>query len=385
MEIKTSKVVLIRCEGYDYSNVLQAVEKGLSLLGGASVFAKKNENIVLKPNMLAGDLPEKCTTTHPSVLKAIGNVFLKTGALISYGDSPGFGSSESVAKKTGIFEAAKEIGISIADFNEGREILFDQAMQNKKFIIANAVLDCDGLISLPKLKAHAFAKMTGAIKNQFGCIPGIRKAEYHVKIPKARDFAKMLVDLNSFIKPRLYIMDGIIAMEGNGPRGGTLKPLNILLFSTDPVALDAIVCRIMNLKPELVPTIQYGKEAGLGTYEEGEIDILGDQLESFIDMKFNINRDPIIEKESSGARTWLRNRLVPKPYIQENKCIKCGVCVNVCPVSPKALDWHDGLKTHPPTYRYDRCIRCYCCQELCPESAINVRTSLFRRLLQKLM
>jgi len=379
-----SKVALVRCEDYEYSHVLDAVLKGILLLGGASLFAKAGERILLKPNMLAGDAPEKCTTTHPSVLKAVGTVFQKTGASISYGDSPGFGSPENVAKKTGLFEAGKEIGIPLADFNEGREILFEQAKQNKKFIIANAVLDCDGLISLPKLKAHAFAKMTGAIKNQFGCIPGMRKAEFHVKIANARNFAKMLVDLNSFIKPRLFIMDGIVAMEGNGPRGGTLKSMNVLLFSTDPIALDATVCRIMNLKPELVPTIQYGYEAGLGTFHLKEIEIVGDPLESFIDGKFNVNRDEIIDKESSGTRTWLRNSLVPKPYIQENKCVKCGVCVNVCPVSPKALDWHHGNKIHPPTYAYKRCIRCYCCQELCPESAINVKISWLRRFFRKI-
>jgi len=89
------------------------------------------------------------------------------------------------------------------------------------------------------MKTHGFQRMTGAVKNQFGCIPGALKGEFHVKVPDASNFAKMLIDLNTYIHPRLYVMDGIIAMEGNGPRGGTPKKMNVILFSTDPIALDS--------------------------------------------------------------------------------------------------------------------------------------------------
>jgi len=52
-------------------------------------------------------------------------------------------------------------------------------------------------------------------------------------------------------------------------------------------------------------------------------------------------------------------------------------------VSPKAVDWHDGNKKNPPTYKYERCIRCYCCQELCPESAIYLKVPFIRRIVGK--
>jgi uncharacterized protein (DUF362 family) len=380
-----AKVALIRCMDYEEENVLRAVRKGLDLIGGASQFAKPGESILLKPNMLAGDAPGKCTTTHPSVFKAVGQVFLETGANINYGDSPGFGSPESVSKKTEIGIAASDLGIPLADFVQGREILFAEAVQNKKFFLANGVLDSDGIISLPKLKAHAFAKITGAIKNQFGCVPGTRKAEYHVKIPDSRNFARMLVDLNAYLKPRLYIMDGILAMEGNGPRGGNPKPMNVILFSTDPIALDATICRMMRLDPSLVPTIVYGAEANLGTYQEKEIEILGDNLESFMDPTFEVNREVIKQTTPSKTFSWIRNSLVNKPVIDEKKCVKCGVCVQVCPVKPKAVDWHDGTNHDKvPTYKYERCIRCFCCQELCPESAIYIKPPWFRKVIRKI-
>lgn len=375
-----SRVAIIRCESYDYNAVKSAVERGLDLIGGVHAFVRQGEKILLKPNLLSADPPERCATTHPSVFKAVAEILKKEGAVLAYGDSPGFHSPRTAAKKAGIAEAADELGIELADFQNGEEISFHEGIQNKKFFIAKGVLENDGLVSLPKLKTHAFARMTGCVKNQFGCIPGPLKGELHVRVPDANDFARMLVDLNRLIKPRLFIMDGIMAMEGNGPRGGSPKRMNVLLMSSDPIALDATVCRIINLDPEYVPTIKAGWEAGLGTYVKEEIELLGDDLESFIDAEFDVRREPVKPFKPGAIIQFARNMLVPKPHINDSKCIKCGVCVNICPVNPKAVNWHDGVKTKAPSYRYKTCIRCYCCQEMCPESAIYLKVPLIRKV-----
>lgn len=381
--IKMSKVALVRCESYEYDEVKAAVEKGLALLGGAEKFAGSGEKILLKPNLLSADPPEKCTTTHYMVFKAVGEVFKRTGAILSYGDSPGIHTPEAAARKSRIAGAAEELGIPLADFHKGDEVSFKEGIQNKRFVIARGVLESDGIISLPKLKTHGFARMTGCVKNQFGCIPGTLKGEFHVRVPDVLSFSRMLVDLNNLLKPRLFIMDGIVAMEGNGPRGGTPKKMNMLLFSADPVALDATVCRIINLNPEYVPTVKFGKEAGLGTYIEEEIELVGGSIEDFYDPSFSVKREPVKPYKPGGVVQILRNSLVPKPHIDAAKCVKCGVCVNACPVKPKALDWHDGVKTDVPSYIYKRCIRCYCCQELCPQSAIELKVPLVRRLFRR--
>jgi Pyruvate/2-oxoacid:ferredoxin oxidoreductase delta subunit len=194
----------------------------------------------------------------------------------------------------------------------------------------------------------------------------------------------MLVDLNSFIKPRLYIMDGIMAMEGNGPMGGDPRKMNILLFSADPVALDATVCRIINVNPEFSLTVTMGKEAGQGTYLEQEIEILGDPIASFKNPEFNINREPLSKIRTGGrVARFINDLIIPKPIINENNCLKCGICVKMCPVDPKALDWHDGNHKNTPTYKYERCIRCYCCQEVCLEKAIQLKAPLLRRIFGK--
>ena len=371
-----SKVAIVRCNSYNQQEVNQAISNGLELLGGASAFIKANETILLKVNLLAGDVPEKSVTTHPAVFRAVAEHFMALGAILRYGDSPGFGSPGAAAKKAGITDEADALNLEAADFKEGREVFFEEGNQNKKFYIANGVLDSDGLISLPKMKTHGLERFTGAVKNQFGCVVGMRKGEFHVKLPDATDFAKMLVDLNSYIKPRLYIMDGIVAMEGNGPRGGTPRPMNVLLFSTDPIALDATACRMINLNPLFVPTTAIGAETGVGQYLEEDIELVGDALKDFICLDFNVERSPVKTVKKGRMIQFLNNRLVAKPYIMEEKCNQCGTCVQSCPVQDKAVNWHNGDKTKAPVYDYSICIKCYCCQEMSPESAIVLKEPL---------
>ena len=368
-----SKVALVRCNSYDTDEVRQAVSKGINLLGGAGEFVKSGEKILLKVNLLVGEVPEKCVNTHPAVFRAVAEEFAAHGALLQYGDSPGFGAPLAAAKKSGIAQVAEDLNIEMADFKEGREVFFENNNQNKKFYIANGVLNADGLISLPKMKTHGLERFTGAIKNQFGTVVGIRKGEFHVKLPDATDFARMLVDLNKGINPRLYIMDGVVAMEGNGPRGGTPRSMNVLLFSTDPVALDATASRLINLNPLYVPTTLIGGETGAGTFKEDEIEIIGDALAAFICNDFKVERTPVKIVKKTKVSSFLNDRLVAKPVIITEKCTKCGTCVQSCPVEGKAVNWLNGDRSNAPVYDYNKCIRCYCCQEMCPESAIILK------------
>ncbi|MDP4225130.1 MAG: DUF362 domain-containing protein [Bacteroidota bacterium] len=375
-----SKVAIVRCNSYELDEVRKAVKKGIALIGGAGKFVKEGEKIVLKVNLLAAEAPEKCVTTHPSVFQSVAEIFSAEGAILRYGDSPGFGSPGGTAKKAGITEVAGGMNIPLADFKEGREVFFAEGKQNKKFYIANGILDADGVISLPKMKTHGLERFTGAVKNQFGCIVGMRKAEFHAKLPDPFDFTRMLIDLNAFIKPRLFIMDGIIAMEGNGPRGGTPRPMNVLLFSADPVALDATACRMINLKPENVPTTLIGSEAGLGTFSGDEIELVGDELKSFLQPDFVVDRSPVKAAQKKKIYQFVNEQLVPKPVIIPEKCTKCGTCIASCPVEGKAVNWPDGDHTKVPVHDYDKCIKCYCCQEMCPQSAIVLKDPFLRKI-----
>jgi uncharacterized protein (DUF362 family)/NAD-dependent dihydropyrimidine dehydrogenase PreA subunit len=378
-----SKVALVTCPSYDEDTVFAAVQKGIKLIGGMQEFIKPNEKIVLKPNILVGDSPEKIIGPHPSVFKAVARLVQEVTPTLSYGDSPASGKPANHAQKAGLAAPAQELNIPIADFENGREVHFPASPFIKQFTLANGVLDADGLISIAKFKTHQLTRLTGPIKNQFGCVPGLLKAEFHLKLPNPLDFAKMLVCLNLYIRPRLYIVDGIVAMEGNGPRGGDPVKMNVLLFSADPVALEILMCRLINLDPAFVPTIKYGSEWGLGSSQEEAIEWLGDPIEPFIQKRFNVVRQPVQANTVSNMQPFIRNLISPRPVIDTTRCTECGTCVRSCPVTPKAVDWHNGIRLGSPTYKYERCIRCFCCQELCPERAISVKTPLLGKLLKR--
>ena len=376
------KVALIKCDNYELSEVKSAINRGIDLLGGIDLFVKEGDKILLKPNLLASESAEKSVTTHPVVFEAIISILQelkekKNIKKISYGDSPGIGKGISVAQKSGISEVAEKLNIEYADFDEPIGVSFNEGIKEKSFTIAKPILEANTIISLPKLKSHALTIMTGAVKNQFGCIPGFRKAEYHLKLPDFDDFSTMLLDLNKLINPKLYIMDGIMAMEGNGPRSGNPKKLNVLLLSSDAIALDYVASQIISFDYNLIPTIKMGFKLGFSNKEN--IEIVGDNIES---VKVNDFKKP--HKRIGIGRSLMKlsvfpiiKRLfaimIPKPVIEYSKCVKCGVCVKVCPVTPLALNFNKKGKNYPPEYYYDKCITCYCCQELCPHKAIILK------------
>jgi uncharacterized protein (DUF362 family)/Pyruvate/2-oxoacid:ferredoxin oxidoreductase delta subunit len=380
MAVTKSKVALAACESYDPDLVEAALRRAVGLVGGAAAFVKPGENILLKPNVLIGSSPDKCVGTHPAVFRAAIKLFREAGAALTCGDSSGAGATAFNMRRAGLKQVAEELGVPLADFSKGRTVPHPDALLYHRFRIAEGVLAADGLVSLSKMKTHGLTRLTGAVKNQFGCVPGLAKAQQHARLPDPRDFATMLVDLNTLLRPRLYVMDAVMAMEGNGPRNGNPRKIGLLLASADPIALDATVARLVAIDPAFVPTAEPGERSGLGTYHAENIEVVGEDPEDFACPDFDVVRRPVESARGGRLRTFAKNRTSPRPVIDEKKCTRCGTCVVHCPVTPKAVDWRDGDRTRPPVHDYGRCIRCFCCQELCPEAAISITQPLLGRV-----
>jgi uncharacterized protein (DUF362 family)/ferredoxin len=376
-----STVALIRCNSYEPAQVQQAIVRGLSLLGGIERFIGPAERIVLKPNLLYGAEPAKCVTTHPAVFEAVALACQGAQRTLCYGDSSAPIATAASLRKCGIDEVGQRLGLQRIDCEIPRSVPFEQGRALKRLVLAEQILACDGLISIAKCKTHNLTLFTGAIKNQYGCVPGMSKGRYHTQFPDVVDFSRLLVDINHYLKPRLYIMDAIIAMEGNGPGSGTPRALNALLLSSDPVALDATACRIIGLPPHFVPTINAAQEAGLGTALSEQITIVGDELADFVVSDFDVMRRPPLPLGNRPLFRAIKQALLPRPIIDTKSCRRCGKCIEACPVEPRAVNWTTKATAAPPRYDYNRCIRCLCCNEVCPFGAITVRTPLLGRML----
>ena len=381
MKLVKSKVVLLPCREYDEEKIHMLLKQGLDFLGGVETLIPKEAKVLLKPNLLKKAEVEKAVITHPVVVGAFARILWESGyENIVLADSCGHGTTQAVIRGTGMDAYLEKYHIPAIDYSEGVKTAYPQGIQAKEFILPKELLEQDCVISLSKMKTHALERITGAVKNSYGFVYGFHKAKGHTQYPSADSFARMLIDLNKCVAPKLYVMDGIVAMEGNGPGSGDPVPMNVLLMSTDPVALDSVFSRLVYLKPEMVPTNYHGEKMGLGTWKEEEITLLttpdgeismADAVKKYGNPDFNVDRTEVrknIWTRMAGAL----NIFQKKPYIEADKCVRCGICVQSCPVPGKAVDFRKG-KDKPPVYDYKKCIRCFCCQEMCPKKAIKVK------------
>jgi len=361
-----STVSIVRCQSYDEKEVLEGLRQSIDLIGGIKNFVKNGDLVLLKPNLLYGKAPEKAVTTHPSIVKGMIQIVREVGGIPFIGDSPSIGSLTRAAEKAGIKRVADENKCPLMEFD--KPIFPPKGGGNffKHLEIDKRVLEADVVINLPKWKTHGMMLLTLGVKNLFGCIPGTRKALWHLKAGEDRKlFAQMLIDLYQIIQPSLTILDGIVGMEGNGPGSGDPIQLGLILTSRDPLSLDQVVCDLLRIPRKSLMTNQVAFEEGMG--KDG-IEVVGERLEEI--------RIPRFRLPAPSQPDWdlprflqkaLKNALTSKPVVDEEVCNACNRCLEICP--PKVLSREKrGL-----VFDYGKCIRCFCCQEVCPEGAISIK------------
>ena len=255
-----TNVALIKCTDYDEEVLLQAIKDGLSKVG-FDLAQFKNVRVGLKPNLLMAANPEKAVATHPSFFKAVAKIVIENGGTPVLTECHGFGSFKSVLNSTGYADVVKELGMEVGNMEEIAPLHYPQAKLMKRIDISKAFFDVDMIINLPKFKTHGFTYMSGAVKNLFGTIPGLRKARMHLRFPEPNEFSEWLLDLNGallngFDKPKkiIHIMDAIIGQEGEGPGpSGTPKKMDAIIIGSDPVAVDYVAASIAGLDYKKIP------------------------------------------------------------------------------------------------------------------------------------
>jgi uncharacterized protein (DUF362 family)/Pyruvate/2-oxoacid:ferredoxin oxidoreductase delta subunit len=369
-------VAIAGCADYAYPRVLEGVREALNHLGGIKAFVTRRDKVLIKPNLLSPKQPERCVTTHPTVVKAVAELVQEAGGIPAIGDSPAVGGLPRAAAQAGIAAVADEVGCPLVEFKEVVEVKTDEAYTFRRFELAKAVLEADVVINLPKVKTHSQTLLTLGVKNIFGCIPGMRKAQWHLKagIDHAY-FAAMLAELCQIVKPALTIADGIIGMEGDGPSNGDPRLLGLIIASGNPFALDATICRIIGVAPEDLLTNQAARERGFQGIDPTQRKVLGQQIEDIDITPFRLPGRFDVQWNLPGfIKRPLKKVFVPKPRVDRDLCKACGVCVEVCP--PQAIT----LGTKGVRIDFRKCIRCYCCQEVCPEGAMRLQEGWIRRL-----
>ncbi|MBU3101925.1 MULTISPECIES: DUF362 domain-containing protein [Clostridium] len=380
-------VALLKCEQYDVDLIEKKLREGFELLGGDDFLRKlipKDSKVLLKPNMLSVESKESPVVTHYAVFEAVIRIVKEYSNYVSFGDSPGFGDSRKAAEKSGLMEVADRYGVKFEDFKESVHVRLENSILCKSWNVAKAAYEAEVVITLPKLKTHAMAYYTGAVKNQFGCIPGTQKATWHTRMPDANNFCKMLLDLNTAVGTNFAIVDGIIAMEGNGPKSGQAYNLNTLIMGQSLTAVDSTAVRLIGYDNPLdTPVLKEAYDSKWGVVLPKDINILGEKLDDMKAKNFKLCRKGGNFYFINPAVTnFLRGMIAPNPTLIQGKCIGCGRCAEVCPEKPSVITMVKNGDKLNPKWNMNECIRCFCCQELCPVGAIETKYSTLGRLLK---
>ena len=379
-------VSIVKCDDYEFNNVKRAVYEALDGIENIKLKIIKGSRVLIKTNLLMRKNPEDAVTTHPAVVEAIVRYLQDIDCKVIIGDSPGGPFTEwnlkSVYKAAGMFGVAERTGCELNFDTSVLEISNSGAKRLKSMQIIRIAKEVDFVVSAAKLKTHGMMTYTGAVKNLFGVIPGLVKADYHLRLNNADNFADHLVDICETVKPVFSIIDGIDGMEGDGPSAGEKRHAGLILASENPYALDTAASSIIGIEPVTVPTIRAASSRNLFSGDLKDIDIKGVRLDEIRIEPFKLpkshNANLIGGRVPKAFERMVLNTLRPKPVFNHEICISCGDCKRSCP--PGIIDMSSGK----PVPDLSKCIRCFCCHELCPKKAVDIKRHwLYDKVLKK--
>ncbi len=362
-----TKVIIKKAE-YDYDFLKPLVFEIMDSLGGDRIV--KSSRVVIKPNLLAPAAPDRAIVTHPLVIRAVVEYVNEKGARPQVSDSPAIGSFKKILSESGIEQELKGLDVDFKEFKESVSV--DVGKPFNRIDIARDAIESDFLINLPKLKTHAQMKLTLGVKNLFGCVVGMKKPEWHFRAGVDREmFADLLARICKAVNPAMTIMDGILAMDGQGPgKGGTPKKLGLVLGSNNAAAMDITICKMLGLEPDALFTNKMFGPIDGEIITEGDLPVIsGFKFPEISPLLFG----------PQGMQGFSRRHLVQRPVSDDNLCKMCGECWKYCPA--KAISQH-GKNIQ---FDYDACIRCYCCIEVCPHGALQAKDTFIGNIANRIL
>jgi uncharacterized protein (DUF362 family) len=270
---RREKAPVFIAKGQTYqSDLVRTIKDGLTACGFVAD-SVKDKNVLLKPNMVEPIRESPHMTTHPAMVLAAADAFRSWGANVIVGEGPGHLRDTDLAlSESGIGEAIDSAKLPFADLNYQEVAWTSNAGRKSKlsgFYFPQAVAEADVIVSLPKMKTHHWVGVTAAMKNLYGTIPGC-KYGWPKNVLHYSGIPETVFDINASLPRTIAIVDGIDCMEGDGPIMGTAKHMGLVLVGANPAAVDATVCRLMDLDPWAVPYLRLAANR-LGPIDDGSI------------------------------------------------------------------------------------------------------------------
>lgn len=247
---------------HTYQGILSKTRQCLDLIHWKNEIS--GDSCFIKINAMSSEiLPGRCSS--PWVVEAVLSIIRENfpNMKIYIGDSDLAGSKQlQKAKSVWGFDAiAKRYNATFINLAEEplQKITFPKGRVIKEIELPKILLDVDTIVNIPVLKTHCLTTITCSLKCLWGLLPRFR----HQLHPVVHD---AIADINDFFsKTTLNILDGTIAIEGNGPKTGIPKICDVIFVSNDRVALDACATEYMGFDIKKIPHIMLSEQKGVGS------------------------------------------------------------------------------------------------------------------------
>ncbi|MBI4737966.1 DUF362 domain-containing protein [Candidatus Woesearchaeota archaeon] len=298
------------------AELIDKVRDGLEWVDWKTI-VQPHARVFVKPNFTWNKRIPGATTT-PALLESLLAILTSRTSNVIVGESDGgmhaFTAEESFAVHN-MPDICRQYGAKLVNLSrlERESVTTTVGGKPHTFNLPRLLLhETDVFITVPLLKVHMWTGVSLGFKNQWGCIPDTMRLLEHYRLHEG------IVALNKILRPRVSIIDGLTALDGNGPIFGTPVTFNTLIISNDLGAGDLIGCKVMGIDPMRIRHLALAQSEGiLPRISDVE---LNEPVERFATHRFRpvrtgLNRVSIlIAKSARALRFVYASRATPYLY-----------------------------------------------------------------------